>query len=114
MRTTIRQALVIVVSVIALTVGAVPMVSAAGPDIRPADTGPCYHSPSQFLEYVWADCDGNSGEFRAVAYCRERATGRQYVTYGAWIRLPSSNISKAYCLPNTTDYPYDSAVQTSS
>jgi hypothetical protein len=65
--------------------------------------------PGSWANYAIASCDGGTGTYRAVAYCRTSA-GAVTVRFGAWTRPVAG--SYAYCA--STERIFDDAIQTSS
>ncbi len=65
--------------------------------------------PGSWANYAIASCDGGSGTYRAVAYCRT-ASATTIVRYGPWKRPVAG--SYAFCTDHEKIYSH--AIQTSS
>jgi hypothetical protein len=102
----------VVASLIALPMTVAPVASAAVPEVHPAVIYPCSHGIVPSGQYAWARCGGNTGSFRAVAYCHNGVTGRNTVRYGPFLNAPTALESIALC--SSQESVYDSAVQASS
>lgn len=103
--------LIVGAAAVALTAGIGPAAGAAVAEVGPTVVTPCYHGIVTSGQYAWARCNGNSGEFRAVAYCRNVVNGQRVVRYGPFRYAPTALESIALC--SSQEVVYDSAVQSS-
>ncbi|GAB3412788.1 hypothetical protein [Flindersiella endophytica] len=102
----------VMASLIALPMIVAPVASAAVPEVHPMTIYPCYHGTVPSSQYAWARCNGNTGSFRAVAYCHNGVAGQNIVRYGPYRTAPTPEESIVLC--SSQEAVYDSTVQASS